>query len=301
MPMTTSQTDQARRNGEFSLAVFVPVFAVFNLVAPAFAAEIQSEVIVAITLGAVVAQFGLLAIWAVLGSQRLLVRWPLTLLATALLYWFALAGMAIAGMPGRALREAAWSTLLVPAIFLAVQLPLWLFKAAVGCRIAIADADDSSEAAPSRQFGLQEMFGATTAMALVFGLARAGLSGLDRTGDLAGSGVNMWSYLGAACLFCALWSTFITVPCVAAVFLADSRAAGSVAMLVYTLMMSLFVSAVISSLTHPEAFGRGFVYLFAFNVGIVLVMLGCLNIARACGYVLLRAAGKPDESEDADE
>lgn len=269
------------------LGPLIMVAAVIDFLLGCVTPEIGSPAMVGAFSGVIAGQLGLLAIWAVLGPQRLLVRWCWSLLVTVLLYGAFVAGIVLAqGPPARFLLESARTALLLPAIVVAVELPLWILKLALGCRIAIPGRADAAAAPAGRQFRLQHLLGTTTAVAVILALARVGLSSLDRSGNPVS--FRLWLWLGVVCGVCALGSALSTLPCIWAALIAKNPRASTLIVALYAVLMTALM-VIINVLLGTEP-NLQMLELFLSLFGAVLfVMLGCLHLARAAGYVLLRA------------
>jgi len=236
--------------------------------------------------GAVGGQLGVTAIWAVLGPGRWLVRWPIGLLATLGFWCVFLAGFALADMYGPDIDEILAATLMLPFVFLAVQLPLWVVRFVTGWCLVVGQRQDAASPAQRRQFGAQHMLGATTVVAAAMGLAGLGLSvgdGLNTRAD-----PSAWMALMLGCLFFVLWSAFSTVPCFWGAFVARDRVTGAALIAIYALLMSVLAVVVISALSRFQPVAETARVFLPFHGGLVFVLLGSLLVARACGCVLLR-------------
>jgi hypothetical protein len=270
-----------------AIALWIAVFLVANLVMPAAIEASETVEIAMVLVGSIAGQLGLLAIWAVFGPQRLLVRWPIALLVTASLYGAFLLGIVWTEAPEWVLRDLAKGLLMLPLIFLAVQFPLWVLRIVTGWCIVAGGREDDSSSTESRQFGLQHMLGATAAVAAALGLARLGLPGLDNRGGSADP--SQWKSLMFVCLMFSVWSASSTLPCVWAAFVARSKAAGAVVIAVYVVLMSVLAVVVVSAIGGPPLLFGEVVKIFLLLHGpLALVLLGSLHLARACGYTLLR-------------
>jgi hypothetical protein len=196
-------------------------------------------------------------------------------------------GIAIAGGADGELGESIRGTLMLPLILLAVQLPLWILRAATGWCIVISGTEDYSMWMQSRQFRLQQILGATTVIAIALALARLGLPGLDNPNDTADP--SLWLRLMLGCLLCGLWSAFSVLPCLWAAFVARNKIASTVAVAAYAVLMSVLVVVVISGiLGRLPRIDQVVWFVCLFHGGLVFALLGGFHIARACGYVLLR-------------
>ena len=165
----------------------VAVWALIDLIGAMAAHSHASDVIEALWGGALLGQLGVLTVWAVFGTQRLHVRWPLAIVGATLVWTFGFFLLVADegqrhGGPGTPNYDALRETLcLVPIVFLAAQLPLWILKGIVGSRVARDAAGNLVATAPSRQFGILHLLGVTTVFAVAMGLASVTLSHLSDT------------------------------------------------------------------------------------------------------------------------
>lgn len=176
--------------------------------------------------------------------------------------------------------------LMLPIIFLAVQVPLWILRIVTGWCIVAGSSEDYSPPSESRQFQLQHMLGATTAVAVALGLASVGLRYLDNPTE--GTDPSMWLGLMFACLMFGVWSAFSTLPCFWAAFVAPHKMASAVMIAVYAVLMSFLVLAVISAIAGSAPPGEAVLCFVLFSGSLASVLLGGLHVVRLCGYVLLR-------------
>ena len=270
-----------------AIVLWIAVFLVVDLAMWPVVEASRGDEIGTVLAGAVAGQLGMLAIWAVLGPQRFLVRFLGSFTVTTLLWCGLLAGMVMTGRGPPSFREGAEVTLMLPMVFLAAQFPLWVLKMATGWRIVVEYTVDDPLAMQSRQFGLQEMLGVTTIVAVALGLARLGLPGLDNRGGNVD--LSQWSALLFVCLMCSVWSAFSTLPCVWAAFVARSKAAGAVFIAVYAVLMSVLPVVVLCAIARSPGFlGEAWKYSLLLHGSLALVLLGSLHVARAFGYTLLR-------------
>ena len=239
--------------------------------------------------GVVLAQFGLLAVWAVFGPGRLLVRWPAALLAAAALLC-GLAMLLIAGEPlaSRNMEEFFLSLLMLPLFALAVQFPLWAFKWAIGGRIVILGSKDAASASASRQFTLQHLLGVTTVLAIALSMASVALE----YGGLPGRPTaEMWPRVLIACTIFALYSALAVVPCIWAALIVRDMATSVFALAVYVLLGSGLEIAIVSAIFGPPFRAGHFAPVVTLNIGTVAAIFATLRVLRAYGCVLLRAGG----------
>lgn len=271
------------------ILLLIGAFALVDLITPGVLKDSQSPELLALLVGATAGQGCLLAVWAVMGPQRLLVRWLLSLLVAALLGFIFLWGMTMAAIGPRDGREMAGVMFGLPLILLAVQLPLWILKMATGWCIVVRGSEDSSAPSESRQFRLQHILGATTAVAVAMGLASAGLS---YSGNSTGSpDLSIWLGEMLVCLICGVYSAFFTLPCLWAAFAARNKTASTVIIAVSALLISPPVAVIlilVRGLRLGPLLGEAAWAVCLFHGSLAFVLLGSLHIARACGYVLLR-------------
>ena len=232
--------------------------------------------------GMVAAQFGLLAIWAVLGPQRWILRLPVTLTYVAFFYTMLTLGMTSAAPSGFEWYDVFLSYFLLPLVFFAVQLPLWILRMATGWRIVRTDPENELPPTGSRQFRLHDLFVATTLIAVTFGLASLGMA----ADELAFS--TTWGPALGACLVCAAWSAFSTLPCLWAGLVAKKWRTRIVVMSVYILVMTAILLAIGRAIAGTGPPKEAFVILLSLFGTLAGVMLAVLDVVRRWGYVLRR-------------
>ncbi len=296
----TEDTPEQRDTGPF--VAFVGGSALLAFVGPSVLARSTEPAVPAFVAGAAAAQVGLLAIWAVLGPQPLLVRWSASLAVGVLLWCVWLMGVDFVESLDSA--EIAGGALVLPLILLAVQVPLWILKAATGWRIVLTGTKIPTSPAEVRQFGLQHILGATTVMAVALGLASLALPG---GGAASLPDISQWLELMLACLMVCVVSALSTIPCLWAAFVARNKAGGAVVIGVYVLLVSVLALIVLSA-WGPGPAVEGLRLFLPFLGGVAAVLLGGLHAARSAGYVLLRprrmqraatSGGSPSTGESA--
>ncbi|NQU26295.1 MAG: hypothetical protein HQ567_33845 [Candidatus Nealsonbacteria bacterium] len=269
------------------LVPLVLVAATVDVIVPMIVRNARSPVLGGIFLGVLLAQLGLLNVWAVLGSQRLLVRWTSALLVGWFLYGSIILGTAISsGIPNGGLEIPLRMAALLPGVFICVQLPLWGLKAITGGRLVLSD-DERVPATELRQFGLQQMLTVTTGVALTLGLARLGLPELDALPDQA------WFALSLTCGFCFVGALLTVLPCVCAIFLPRNLDSGVAIGVAYAFTLAILVILVIGITSGGNVPSEAFVALFAFAFGLMGTQLGILSMLRMRGYRLQRVSRKP--------
>jgi hypothetical protein len=227
-------------------------------------------------LGLIGGQLALLAIWAVLGPQRWIVRLPVTFGLTLLLFLVLVSGMILTDGTQYAARDTR-TALLVPLLFLAVQSPLWILRMALGCRILHAATETDASSMLSRQFGLSHLLGAMAVIAVALGLA-----------SLGKQDTGTWAELLIMCLVFATWSALSTLPCLWAALVARNKRISTLAIVAYVLVLTLvvlLVSSVLGGSAPPSGIGLAVLLLCAALMG---SMLAVLHIVRKRGFVLVR-------------
>jgi hypothetical protein len=285
--MTSPDGPPPDRDRFSPIGPFLLAFALLDYMIPGIARHSESPIMAGLLAGTIAAQGGLLAIWAVLGPQRWIVRLPASFLAALALYGATMLGAATAHVGSAGGSDLMQILLFLPIVLLAAQVPLWIVRLVLGCRMVPAGAESAQSAKGLRQFGMEHLLGATTLIALALGLASLGLIN-PSTGRPYSDG---WAGLSVACLLCAVWSMFSTLPCLWAAFIAKNRAGGAWALAAYTAAMTFLLLAIGSMFAGDAPPGEAVFALLAFHGALVGVMFGTLHVVRICGYVLMRAKG----------
>ncbi len=266
------------------MVMFLVIFGIMDFFLPAMLDGTESEVIETFLLGLMAGQFVMLSIWAVLGPQPVLVRWLLMLLTgMGLLLIFSLGAFVIDSLSTEAaiiIEPFCW----LPLVFLAIQSPLWISKLLTGCRIVDVLAEDALQSEGSRQFDLRQMFVVTAAIAVILTVAR--LSFYVDPSLYQGAETQMWLPLLTDCLVCAVWSAFVAIPCLGAVFVARNPMVGLIGVIVYAGMLTCLVAFGIT-LISGSGDDEPFVIMIGLNAGSTIVLLCSLHLLRAAGYRLL--------------
>ena len=283
--MNTIQ-EPTSRGRRFPLGLFIAAFAVSNFIAPSVFDSLGfsiGECVLGGTLfGVIAAQFGLLIIWAVLGPGKAAARQAFTMLLAVFLLSSLVAGTAVTDPPSSVLREMGPFFLFLPLVFLIAQLPLWGMKLMTGGRIVHVDKMAGQSPTEGRQFGLRQVIGTTLLVAVALSLASSGLR------ISGGDDVEAWGKLLVVGLVSALWSPFVTRPCIWAALHAKKKGPAALAVGIYTALMSLLLLGVLGlfsgwSVDHDNA-----VILLSFHASLMAVILGTLHVARLCGYSFIR-------------
>jgi hypothetical protein len=260
----------------FPLAALLIGFAVLDFLAIPMVELSGWKSLKGLPVGLVGGQLGLLAIWAVLGPQRWIVRLPLTFALALLLLLLLVSGM-IFTEEADFVAGATRAVLVAPLVLLAVQSPLWILRMTLGCRILHAATETDMSSKLSRQFGLSHLLGAMAVIAIALGLASVGMQ--DRA---------TWAGMPVNCLLLATWSALSTLPCLWAALVARNKRFSTSAIVAYVLVATLLVLLVPSALggrAPPLGVGLTVLLICATPVGL---MLALLRLARTRGFVLVR-------------
>ncbi|HUY92213.1 MAG TPA: hypothetical protein VMV10_25965 [Pirellulales bacterium] len=239
----------------------------------------------AILLGMMPVQFGLLAIWAVVGPGRWLLR-QLATTALAALAWLAIAvGVGVHPHAPPDFTEVSFRfTALVPLVFLAVQLPLWIARWLRGWRLVEASAAAATDQREARRFSLGDLLMMPAVVAVPLALSRW-------CDEFAG-GVAA-NLMVAACL--SLASGFATLPCLLSAFRSRTAGGGLLRIAGYAIGLGLAFDAAAVTMfgALPDTSAGWFVPLFILSM--LMATHGSLALVRNAGYVLLPARSRRAE------
>jgi len=274
------------------LAVLTACFALINItVIPASNRQIEPrlrEFWQAFSFGIIGAQAGLLAIAAVLGPGKGLLR---HLIAVPLAL-----GLVLAWLLGYGLAKWTHSTpqffpewneilpqiLVIPVMFCACELPLWIFRGLLRWRMELAVPDTSRRRPP--HLSIAGILMATGAVAVALASARLGRSFVAANfsePDWWGACGIAVAFSGGISLVTLPLSTWATLRC-------PSLVAGIVAMVAWLISAALLLICIISVLVGDwppmelEFWLPFSGLIFSFGFG----LLGTLSLIRAAGYRL---------------
>jgi len=271
------------------LAVFLAGAAIVNLTGPSLSWALLSPLFVGLFAGAVSAELGLLAIWTALGAGRWTLRIPLTYFLAVLCFMLLVMGFNMGRMgplqSGGVLHDLA----LLPLVFLAAQLPLWIVRLIFGWRMVFAEGAEQPDAEVG-QFSIGHLLGATALVAVSLGLAQLGPL---EAGPLRSSDA-VWLDMLATCGIVALASALSTVPCVWAVFISRRPLSAAWAIAAYTFAASGVLVFLQSALTGVSDFWAQTLVLALLTLGALMAtMLTGLGVAHFFRYEMLRRGRKP--------
>ena len=243
-----------------------------------------------VSCGVIAGQFGLLAIWAVFGTAHWAARFPLTLLLAAWLCELLLLGMLLADVSNGLVRDFRRAILLVPLVFTALQMPLWIARLTPGCRLVFQPNSGEREPWHVGQFGVQHLLGVTTLLAILLGFTQAGVS-VFTSADYGLAVV--WTRLLIACAGAAAFGLLAVLPCVWATFGVRQRGLGAIAVAGYTIALGVLAPMVLVAHTPGATLeSELFEISLWLHAGAMGTMLGGLHVVRACGYTMIRPGYK---------
>ncbi len=259
-------------------AFIIGGFMAFDLLVPPLATQARAELLIGAFLGGVLAQGGLIAIWAALGTP---VYWPMrqlqALLLALLACWCLWIGVGMSEAPPMMLREAARGGAFVPLMLLAAQLPLWAARMAPGWRIARGTVGHADEERAGRQFGVFDLLLATAVVAVALGFARLGLW---LKPDDSIPAVVAVAFLGVAIL-----SAFTSLPCAWSALGASDQGAGCAAIVLYSVALTILVFSVPAAIVGGGSIEALVVFLMT-CFAVTGSMHSVLLVFRDCGYRL---------------
>jgi hypothetical protein len=188
---------------------------------------------VGLVLGTMFGQVSLAAAWCALGPFSLIRRLPLSFV------WLAAIVVALgcniarnSNSPGFQLLLTYSGTLLFQ--WLVLQTPIWLLVARYGLRVRCVDDVELANDSRDKQFGIRQIMALTALVALVLGIGRLLLGGMQR-GTSFGKPVELVAY---ACL--ALANVLVSAPAIGVMLLPRV----TVAALCGALLFSAFATAI---------------------------------------------------------
>ena len=247
------------------------------------------------SLGAIGAEPGLLAIAAVFGPG---IAWRRHLAAVFLLLVLALSGVASILWAERIMSGGLffgdrmnWPfTLLVPILFYACQLPLWLFRSLFRWRIAKVQ-QGITERAP--QLSIAGILSATAVIGLALGAVRLGPYLFQQINPLAIIEVRMWWLLigiWAAAVFAV---SFAVLPLVTgAIFRTRSLLLGVAVTAGWTALLFEVAITIFRRVNGGWPFMFSWHLVAALVVGFTVSLVAPLLIVRLHGFRLLWGKGK---------
>ncbi len=284
----------------FALIVTCCLFGGLNCLGPVMLEAADSALPVALITGAISAELALTATWAVLGPGRACWRFLAACLATAGLAFVLLVLFVVTLQYGPDAADILSMLLFLPLVFLAAQVPLWLLRFVGGYQLVDLHQPRDDGPVAARQFDLAHLFGATTVLAVTFGLARCGIQLWDADAS------QVWIGLLITCGFVVAYVVLTTLPSLWAVFGPRKNRGLAIFLLAfYSLALGLASLAFLSLIFGPAP-GEAVAAFMAFHAALVIATVIPFALLRALDYRLERpgktlAAIQPDEQPDSSE
>jgi hypothetical protein len=246
----------------------------------------DGEWLVAIAIGACIAQVTLIAAWAVFAPGNLVVRLPWSLLL-GLMMWYVLSISHIRTVSWH-YQEGAIAQLGINLLLgvSSLQLPLWIAKRAFRYRMLAPDEIAAPTATERFQFEIKHLLIGTLFLALALAPLRIVIPNtfllhiaFER---------EMFFLIGASIVA----NLLATLPCLWGGFVSTHKLVPlGVGWLLYALLVTgLEVGALCAVVRYPPPeLGRVFAIVYLVNVTQGAVVFGVMRCYRALGYRLLRA------------
>lgn len=236
--------------------------------------------------GPLLAQFAILPAWLVLGSPaywlRLMLVWSAALVAYGA-WWLGFAATGwIDGISDSDARHALALLLLLPAVSLAIEAPLWLLRLGFGWRIA----RPSHELPAHHKLSIRDMLLATTLVACALAAARiaARLVG-DSDADEAG----FWQTLGISVISLGGGSAVLLAPILWLALRVERTALAVAAAVAHILVLgAIWMSAAILLEWVPDRGAWGYLGVTVTTVSFAACVSAPFWLARLQGYRLVR-------------
>jgi hypothetical protein len=200
--------------------------------------------------------------------------------------------MILGGEGPPSLEEFRVPLLLLPLLFLAMQSPLWLFRAITGWQIVPRGWEETSWGA--RQFGILDLLAVTALAAVALGLTQVAFS-IRNVGreDMA----TAWLPFVFGDAIAAAANALLSLPCLWAVFAARDKPRAVGVLVIYYALLGIAWLALLAVMTEGSLPTEAVVSTVVFEVVVVAVLTGGLCLIRAGPYVLLRPRRKRAAAE----
>lgn len=255
---------------------------------PSTPPSVIGSIVACLSIGAIGAEPGLLAIAAVFGPGS---TWRRQCVVALLVLVLALSGFASfvatkVVYSHRAyfldISEVLPFTLLLPILFLACQMPLWFFRSLLSWRIA--NQEQAATEMPPRP-SIAGILAATAVVALGLGSVRLGHYLMSQMGQVESQ--QWWLITGISAAFAAAISMVALPPFTGAIFRTKSPLLGVMGAVAWTLFLFGSAIAIIRWANGGWPVPIPW-YPFAANVaGFTMGLLGPLVVVRLFGYRLL--------------
>ncbi len=236
---------------------------------------LESEHAIAFSMGAVLGELGVLAVWATIGPNRFWIRWPMAFAMIAIGFNIGLFSIYLLnGTSGPDIYATLRMNFMLPLVMLSAQSPLWIGRIVIGWRIRRPGRSSLNK---ERRFGILEIMGVMS----YFGGAMA-LCRFVTDGDMADQALVMSLMMA---VYAGMWMLMFVIPLLMGILL-PTHTPGTLAVLIsYFSLMLLLPLALIGFFAGSAA--------FAAIGGWLLFLGGCsstfaafLVVLKACDYLL---------------
>lgn len=258
------------------------LFVSANILGPRLFTHADDDfVAIPFSIGGLVSEVCLLAIWGALGAQAVKLRMPLSLALLVVGGCSYLIGLQY--IDGRLPLEVAIAIgCLSLMMYCCMQVPLWVMRAVTQRRIDLPHEATLSNDQESAQFGLRYLMTGTAALGVLLVLVKHSLP----EGSL-GQAIPWHEIIGGGCVFMA-FCTLICLPCLWLALTDVRRSLCALCLAIVCLGGPLIVSALLVAM-----YGRGpnakeaILGIFFFGVGAAGTTLLVLFVVRFLGYRLV--------------
>jgi hypothetical protein len=241
--------------------------------------SIESQLLAGLILGSMFGQVSLSAAWCALGPFPLIRRLPLSFLwLAAIVVSFGCNIAQQANSQGFQILVVYGGSMLLQ--WLLVQFPIWIVVARYGLRVGLPDEADRVSDSHGNQFGIREIMVLTALVAVVLGMGRLMLGGLQGEDDF-----SKWRDI-LIFVFLAAANAVISLPLLGSVLLPRRAIAATCGALVF----AAFATALEMSLIQVLSSGKGspdeLVIFAAINIFQAIWVLTVLSTLRIGGFNL---------------
>jgi hypothetical protein len=242
--------------------------------------SIESELIVGLVLGSMFGQVSLSAAWCALGPFPLIRRLPLSFL------WLAAIVVSFGSNVAQQANSHGFQVLVVYGggmllQWLLVQFPIWIVVARYGLRVGLPDEASLVRDSRGNQFGIREIMVLTALVAVVLGLGRLMLGGLQGKDDFSKwRDIVIFAFLAAA-------NAVISLPLLGSILLPRRAITATCGALVFAAFATALEMSLLQLLNPGKGQPDEHVVFAAINVFQAIWVLTVLSILRIGGFNLV--------------
>lgn len=268
------------------VALAVINFLTVPLATSAMRAGTDGEIVTVVGLGLFLSQFGILPAWLVWGPRPYWQR--------VLIHWAAVAGLSLAWVlgllcselsgtpfePESMLRDIVPGFLLLPAISLGVEAPLWVTRLNFGWRFV----RPTSRAVEERKLAIRDFLSGTSVIAFALGAARLAMAMGDSSPDF-----EIWIPL-AISGGCAAVASALALPLLVwSLLRLDDWRGGLAVITVYGLAVYCLLTMALATLLGPVRTIQPYAWLLLLQLTFTVAVAASFGLARRTGYRLWTA------------